>query len=101
MCELCNKNIMADKRIDLGSLSALEILLEQGYNKVKWVSEPTGCSKCLSLDGMEWDLQEYINNITHDAGIFSYSHPNCLCYIIVSKNDIEEIKVNYLGIIEE
>lgn len=97
MCEHCDNKIEAIKRIDLESLPLLKELLEQGYDKVKWVNTETACAKCQELDGKEWALEEYINAVHHDAGIFSHSHPNCLCYIIVTHPNGTEVKVNWEG----
>jgi hypothetical protein len=81
------------------SLDYLRELLNEGFNKVKWVYSGSGCDICRSLNNQEWTLEEFIYDLHHEAPIFEHSHVNCNCYIEVSNNEGEIIKVNWNGLI--
>jgi len=81
------------------SLEYLQELLDQGFKYVKWISSDEPCEICQSLNGEEWDLEDFISNLEHEAPIFEHSHVNCRCHIEVSNDDSEIIKVNYDGLL--
>ena len=80
------------------SLIYLKRLLKKGFDKVKWVYSESGCSKCSSLHGKKWDLEDFIDGLEHNAPIFEHSHPNCDCYLEVSNDDGEVLEVNWKGL---
>ena len=98
MCQHCNYMELKgySGRIDESSY-ILNKLLDEGFTNVRWVNTETACDICRQLDGREWSLQDFINDTMYEAPIFSKSHPNCLCYLVVSNDQGVEINVNYAG----
>ena len=80
------------------SLQYFKGLLKKGFNKVTCVYSESGCSKCSSLNGKTWDLEDFIDGIEHKAPIFEKTHPNCNCYVEVSNDEGEIIEVNWKGL---
>ena len=76
------------------SLPTLEILLNEGYDTVEWEASPTTIdAECLSLDGQKWPLEEFINNTSYGAPIFSKSHVGCKCTISVTGPGLPDKKI--------
>lgn len=76
------------------SLYDLTQLLQEGYNKVTWKRSAIACPICQSLHGMEWDLEDFISNLQHDAAIYEKSHPACGCTVLVSGPDHNIVEVS-------
>jgi hypothetical protein len=75
------------------SLPVLTELLDRGYSKVVWHAENSAHDECRALDGKEWGLKEFIDGTTHDAPVFSRSHPgDRSCYVVISGEGLEDCK---------
>ncbi len=80
------------------SLPILQDLLANGYTVVKYISNTDACPKCQDLNGVTWNLSDFIANLSHDAPIFEKSHVNDKCSIEVSGEGKEPILVDYRGV---
>ena len=80
------------------SMSDLESLLEQEYDTVTWRQSANPCQKCKDLNNQTWDLKDFIEEIEYNAPLFSHSHPNCICSIRISGDNLEDVEVDFNGI---
>jgi len=84
------------------SLSFLQELLDQGFDKAEWVWDQEDYDICYELDGNVYDLFEFIDGLMYEAPIFELSHVNCKCKLKVTNDATgEEVYVNYTGIIDD
>ena len=97
MCEKCNIQAREYTGRPDFSLSRLQGLLQDGYETIEWVNTETACDVCQGLHGMVWGLEEFLSETQYDAPIFSHTHPNCLCYLIVRHPNDVEITVDASG----
>lgn len=90
-------NKVALARTDM-SLPILNDLASQGYTVVEWkTTSPIPCSICEDLARQQWDLISYLATVHHDAGIFSHSHVNCYCTLILRGPGVRDITVDSYG----
>lgn len=76
------------------STSRLEELLAQGYTEVSWHATNAIDFNCLELNGQTWPLDEFLYFTKHNAPMFSKSHVNCNCRLIVRGPNLPEVNVD-------
>ena len=80
------------------SLPDLEDLLSQGYDRATWITnEAADDEECLSLNGEEWSLEDFLSEADYEAPLFSHTHPQCLCKLKVSGKDLKDVYVDWRG----
>lgn len=79
------------------SLTVLEMLKNEGYNTCIWEASPTALDMpCITLDGQEWAIEDFIRETSYSAPVFSKSHVGCKCSIRVTGPDLpDEIVMAY------
>lgn len=88
---------IAIARMDI-SLPLLNNLATDGYIVVEWqTTSPIPCSICEDLARQQWDLISYLSTVHHDAGIFSHSHVNCYCTLILRGPGLPDRTVDSYG----
>lgn len=86
-------NKQAVSRVDQ-SLGKLEELAQKGYDTVLWDAGLATCFRCRELNGQEWPMDEFVLLTHHEAPVFSKSHPNCTCTLVVRGFNLPEIAVD-------
>jgi len=98
--ELANKYSIkktAIARTDM-SLGPLNDLATQGYAVIEWqTTSPVPCRICEDLNRQQWDLGSYMSTIHHDAALFSHSHVNCYCILILRGEGLPEKTLDSYG----
>ena len=90
-------NKIALARTDM-SLPLLNDLASQGFTVVEWqTTSPIPCSICEDLSRQQWDITSYLSTVHHDAGIFSKSHVNCYCIVILRGEGVGQRTVDSYG----
>lgn len=84
--ELHKKALIGWPPID-ESLDVLEQLERRGYQEVRWRSANAQCFTCNDLNDQVWPISEFLYFTKHDAPIFSKSHCNCRCTLLVTGVD--------------
>lgn len=80
------------------SLPILEELLSEGYTNTKWNTNIGATDgPCISKNGDEMPLAEFIATTQYGAAIFSRTHPQCNCSITVSGPNLPDVEVNGYG----
>jgi hypothetical protein len=83
------------------SLPLLNSLASDGYTVIEWqTTSPVPCSICEDLSRQQWDLTSFLSTVHHDAGIFSHSHVNCYCTLILRGPGVAERIVDSYGNIQ-
>lgn len=80
------------------SLGPLNDLATQGYTIIEWqTTSPVPCSICEDLARQQWDIPSYLSAIHHDAAVFSRSHVNCYCTLILKGPDLPDRTIDSYG----
>lgn len=86
------------------SLPVLQRLASEGYNKVTFRAhkDEMACPICRKFSGRTFNLLNYIATTTHEAPIFSHTHVNCYCSLLIWDDDqiLPDLLVDYTGNIE-
>ena len=86
------------------SLPSLILLEDAGYTHVRWLTNDMACPKCRRMNGRVWKLHNFLRQTRYEAPIFSKSHVNDRCSLLVFRqpNDVDfpPVLVNYTGIYE-
>lgn len=84
------------------SLPTFEELLEQGYNRATFVAHPNACNFCKRLNGKTWNLNRFIQGLSHEAPIFEHAHVNSFSKIKVwdVNDELDPVYIDYTGEIE-
>ena len=90
------KEAIGNRRQDLSRL-ILEVLLGQVYVTVKWDSSNSRHSQCLELNNQQWNLIDFVANLSHDAPLFERSHPGCYCRVIATGPNLPDVFVDSYG----
>lgn len=79
------------------SMVTLEMLLNEGYTTVEWETNPLSLDEpCMSMDGQTWELQDFINQTSYSAPIFSKTHVGCKCKLrVTGPGQTDQIVVAY------
>lgn len=84
------------------SLPAFHRLLGDGYTIAIWkTTNPIPCMRCQDLEAQQFNFHDFVNSTTHDAPIFSKSHPNCKCIIICTGDGLPTVQIDFTGNILE
>jgi hypothetical protein len=77
-------------------------LISKGYDTVQWDCGSSTCPKCLPLHGQRWDLDQFLQGLSHDAPLFERSHPgDKSCSVIIycrDSADIHPVRVDSFGL---
>lgn len=80
------------------SLPVFQELEAQGYDKGTWVSSPSAVDAlCISLNGNDYPIAEFTQNVPYDAPVYHLTHPGCSCQVQVTGPDLPEVFVNAFG----
>jgi hypothetical protein len=80
------------------SLGPLNSLAADGYVDIEWqTTTPVPCSICEDLNRQRWDMNSYLSTVHHDAGIFSHSHVNCYCILILRSPGLPDRTLDSYG----
>jgi hypothetical protein len=80
------------------SLPTFNRLLNDGYTIAIWkTTNPVPCMRCQDLEAQQFNFADFVNSTTHDAPIFSKSHPNCKCVIICTGDGLPTLQINFTG----
>ena len=80
------------------SLPTFERLLNDGYTIAIWkTTNPIPCMRCQDLEAQQFNFHDFVNSTTHDAPIFSKSHPNCHCVIICTGEGLPTVQIDFMG----
>jgi hypothetical protein len=83
------------------SLPILEDLLSKGYDLATWNTSASATDgPCISKNGDQMALSEFIAGLVHAAPFYEKTHVGCTCSATVTGPDLPEIIVNAFGIVE-
>jgi hypothetical protein len=78
-------------------LFVLEQLLKDGYDTITWQQSSRPCQICRGLNNKTFDLEKFVNETEYEAAIFSHSHVNCGCTLLVTGPDLPDQIVDFRG----
>ena len=82
------------------SLPIIKDLFEKGYVEGHWNSNPSSLDiPCLSRNGERFQVEQFINETTHDAFFYSHTHVGCKCSVTLSGPGLPDVVVGAFGII--
>ena len=92
-----NKIAVGNHRQDL-TRPILEDFINDGYQVVQWNSNNSTHSTCRDLNRQQWDINDFISGLSHDAPMFEKSHPGCSsCSVTVSGEGLPPIELDSFG----
>lgn len=96
ICRL-NKQAVGNHRQDV-TRPILEDFINDGYQVVQWNSNNSTHSSCRDLNRQQWDIQDFISGLSHDAPMFEKSHPGCSsCSVTVSGEGLPPVELDSFG----
>ena len=79
------------------SLPVLRDLADMGYTTVTYIAETHACGICRRFNNRRWKIEDFIKDTQYDAPIFSKTHVNDNCSLLVEGPGKQKIYVDYNG----
>jgi hypothetical protein len=80
------------------SLPILQELLSQGYDNTAWRTNAGAVdAPCISRNGDQQPLADFISNLQYEAPIFEKTHVGCGCGVEVTGPDLPMVYVTAFG----